>query len=196
LAEDCEDDEHEDARALLEGLDGMDLGDSEDDENDSASDGDADADGDSSFSPTASGSASSNLSSTQALAQRKRDEKRLMLDLSKHRQLLIDSEKMNSSIRRCLAWSEEMIKDGQKALEHRVRVGDVKLGGRVLDHDSDDEEEKERGMGLVSSSRVIGTMEAERLWVDARVEAEKEAEGMSPIDAGGLTAFPEVPDDL
>lgn len=66
----------------------------------------------------------------------------------------------------------------------------------MLDHDSDDEEEKERGMGLVSSSRVIGTMEAERLWVDARVEAEKEAEGMSPIDADGLRASPQVLDDL
>jgi hypothetical protein len=200
LAEDGEDeDQDQDAQALLNGLDDMDLGES--DEDASASDED------SSFSPTASESASnSNLSSTHALKQRKRDEKRLMLDLSKHRQLLIDSEKMSSSIRRCLAWSEEMIKDGQRALEHQVRVGDVKLGGRVLERDDDDSDEEQRGMGLVSPSRVLGKMEAERLWGDAaRDQAQAQAvvgdfdnlrdardETMSPFNAPvALSTSPE-----
>ena len=195
LAEDGDEDQDQNAQALLHGLDEMDLGESDDDI--SASDDD------SSFSPTASESASnSNLSSTHALKQRKRDEKRLMLDLSKHRQLLIDSEKMSSSIRRCLAWSEEMIKDGQRALEHQVRVGDVKLGGRVLERDEDDSEE-ERGMGLVSPSRVLGKMEAERLWIDARDEAvgdfDKDArnEAMSPLHPPvALSTSPQEFDDL
>ena len=58
-----------------------------------------------------------------------------MLDLSKHQQLLVDSQMMNQSIRRCLGWTEELIKEGKKALEYQVRVSDVELGGRVLVHE-------------------------------------------------------------
>ncbi|KAI1341178.1 hypothetical protein F5Y15DRAFT_26563 [Xylariaceae sp. FL0016] len=71
---------------------------------------------------------------------RERDEQRLRLDLSKHQELLIDSQKINQSIKRCLDWTEELISEGKKALEYKVRVSDVKLGGRVLDPlDEDDE---------------------------------------------------------
>lgn len=73
--------------------------------------------------------------------QRARDEKRLMLDLSKHQQLLIDSQKLSQSIKRCMTCTEELIRDGSKALDYRVGIGDVKLGGRVLN----DEELDERG---------------------------------------------------
>lgn len=69
-----------------------------------------------------------------------KDEKRLRLDLSKHRQLLVDSQKMNQSLRRCLGWTEELINEGKKALSYNVRVSDVKLGGRVLRRDEDLEE--------------------------------------------------------
>lgn len=83
--------------------------------------------------------------SPSALAEhdRKRiakDEKRLRLDLSKHRQLLVDSQKMNQSLRRCLGWTEELINEGKKALSYRVRVSDVKLGGRVLRRDDEFED--------------------------------------------------------
>lgn len=61
------------------------------------------------------------------------DEKRLQLDLSKHRDILVDSQKMNQSLKRCLNWTEELIKDAQKALNYQVRPSDVKLGGRVLE---------------------------------------------------------------
>ncbi|EYE94979.1 uncharacterized protein EURHEDRAFT_515703 [Aspergillus ruber CBS 135680] len=63
---------------------------------------------------------------------RARDEKRVFIDLAKHQELLTDSQKMNQSLRRCLAWTEELIKDGQKALEYDVHVNDIELGGRVL----------------------------------------------------------------
>ncbi|KAI9745069.1 MAG: hypothetical protein M1818_001347 [Claussenomyces sp. TS43310] len=66
------------------------------------------------------------------LRHRRKDEKRLQLDLSKHQQLLVDSQKMNQSLKRCLGWSEEMIGEGKKALAYSVRVSDVELGGRVL----------------------------------------------------------------
>ncbi|KAJ2972117.1 hypothetical protein NQ176_g7339 [Zarea fungicola] len=73
--------------------------------------------------------------------RRKRDEKRLQLDLAKHQELLIDSQKMNQSIKRCLNWSEALIKEGQKALEYHVRVSDVEyVGGRVL-APADDEDD-------------------------------------------------------
>ncbi|KAJ5981852.1 hypothetical protein N7522_013480 [Penicillium canescens] len=63
---------------------------------------------------------------------RAQDEKRFMLDLARHQELLADSQKMNQSLKRCLGWTEELIKEGQRALEYNVHVQDVELGGRVL----------------------------------------------------------------
>ncbi|KAM3515450.1 hypothetical protein MY11210_001012 [Beauveria gryllotalpidicola] len=82
---------------------------------------------DASMTDTASMSAIS-----MGVMRRKRDEKRLQLDLTKHQELLIDSQKMNQSIKRCLSWTETLIKEGQKALEYHVRVSEVEFGGRVL----------------------------------------------------------------
>lgn len=61
-----------------------------------------------------------------------RDERRLKLDLTKHRELLVDSQKINQSLKRCLNWTEVLIKEGQKALQYEVRVSDVQFGGHVL----------------------------------------------------------------
>lgn len=84
-------------------------------------------------------------------AHRFGDEKRLQLDLSKHRELLVDSQKMNQSLKRCLGWTEQLIKDGQKALEYKVNVSDVKLGGRVLvSEDDHDDAPAEESKGLLS----------------------------------------------
>ena len=83
---------------------------------------------------------------------RSRDEKRLQLDLSKHREMLNDSQKMNQSLKKCLGWTEQLIKDGQKALEYKVHVSDVKVGGRVLvpEDDDNDVNEKRESRGLLS----------------------------------------------
>ncbi|KAJ5180939.1 hypothetical protein N7492_004149 [Penicillium capsulatum] len=82
---------------------------------------------------------------------RAHDEKRFMLDLARHQELLVDSQKMNHSLKRCLGWTEELIKEGQRALEYSVHVQDVELGGRVL---SPEElgEVGESGRGLLSPS--------------------------------------------
>lgn len=82
---------------------------------------------------------------------RAQDEKRFMVDLTRHQELLVDSQKMNQSLKRCLGWTEELIKEGQKALEYNVHVQDVELGGRVL---SPEElgEVGESGRGLLSPS--------------------------------------------
>ncbi|KAI3340582.1 hypothetical protein F4824DRAFT_496868 [Ustulina deusta] len=82
---------------------------------------------------------------------RERDEERLNLDLSKHQQILIDSQKINQSIKRCLDWTEELINDGKKALEYKVRVSDVRLGGRVL---GPLDEEEENATLLLSNDTV------------------------------------------
>lgn len=60
---------------------------------------------------------------------------RLKLDLSKHRELLEDSTKLNQGLKRCLGVSEMLIKDGKKALEYRVPSPEAAVGGRVLSPD-------------------------------------------------------------
>ncbi|KAE8387022.1 hypothetical protein BDV23DRAFT_161966 [Aspergillus alliaceus] len=63
---------------------------------------------------------------------RAQDEKKFFIDLAKHQDLLADSQKMNQSLKRCLGWTEELIKEAKKALEYSVHVNDIQLGGRVL----------------------------------------------------------------
>ncbi|KAK6376326.1 hypothetical protein LTS17_006921 [Exophiala oligosperma] len=89
--------------------------------------------------------------------QRARDEKRLMQDLSRHQQLLAESQQLSSTIRRCTTMTDELIRAGNKALDYRVGIGDVKLGGRVLNDEELDErgfadgsEEPEARQGLLS----------------------------------------------
>ena len=69
-----------------------------------------------------------------------KDEKRLRVDLEKHKELLVHSQMMNQSIKRCMYATEDMIREGKKALDYHVRVSDVKLGGRVLSSHEDNEE--------------------------------------------------------
>ncbi|KAJ5890391.1 uncharacterized protein N7473_006619 [Penicillium subrubescens] len=88
---------------------------------------------------------------------RAHDEKKFMLDLARHQELLVDSQKLNQSLKRCLEWTEELIKEGRKALEYNVRVQDVELGGRVL---SPEElgDFGESGRGLLSPSNEYTTI--------------------------------------
>lgn len=74
----------------------------------------------------------SGLVESPAALRRKRDERRLQLDLTKHQEILVDSQKMNQSIKRCLNWTDLLIKEGQKALAYKVNVSDIKFGGRIL----------------------------------------------------------------
>lgn len=87
---------------------------------------------------------------------RAHDEKRFMLDLARHQEFLVDSQKLNQSLKRCLGWTEELIKEGQKALEYHVHVQDVAIGGRVL---SPEElgEVGESGRSLLSPSAHYGS---------------------------------------
>ena len=84
-------------------------------------------------------SSDSNEDDDRAAARQMRDQKRLQLDLVKHQQLLIDSQKVNQSIKRCMDRTEALIKEGQKALEYHVRPSEVEYGGRILGPQDDDE---------------------------------------------------------
>jgi len=91
------------------------------------------------------------------------DEKRLALDLSKHQALLESSAKMNKSLSGCLLVTDQLIKEGKKALEYKVRASDVRLGGRILRDEEDDylDLESVDGDGLASDFSNTGDTEAE-----------------------------------
>lgn len=118
------------------------------------------------------------------LRHRKRDEKRLQLDLSKHQQLLIDSQKLNESLKRCLGWTESLISEGKKALEYSVRVSDVELGGRVLVVDDAEETEGARRGGALLPNAIA---ENTASWTG---EENPEAEDAIELD---MTARRELP---
>jgi hypothetical protein len=80
---------------------------------------------------------------------READEKRLTLDLSKHQALLDASSKMNKSLRGCLLVTDQLIREGKKALEYKVRASDVRIGGRIL-RDEDEEFDDSENLDLES----------------------------------------------
>lgn len=147
-----------DLSSLSEGLSSGNDDEEEDDELDSSFGEDDDLNG--ALSPT--------TQAVQDAKHRARDEKRLLLDLSKHQQMLIDSQKMNQSIKRCTNWTDELIAEGKKALAYQVKVSDVELGGRVLI--DEDHHEMESRRGLLSPSATIGSLEVESMW-DRGIEA-------------------------
>jgi hypothetical protein len=110
----------------------------------SGSDDDDDDDGNESLAsgePLSPGSAAARAGrESDRLAK---DEKRLRLDLEKHKDLLVQSQMMNQSLKRCMYATEDMIREGKKALEYNVRVSDVRLGGRILTGHEDEDREQE-----------------------------------------------------
>ena len=85
--------------------------------------------------------------------QRAKDAERLRLDLSKHHELIVDSQKLNQSIKRCLCWTDTLIEEGKKALAYHVRLDEVEAtGGRVLRREETglDDSELVRGGALLS----------------------------------------------
>ena len=127
---------------------------------------------DSSFDDDSSSLMSLSARADHDLKYRARDEKRLILDLSKHKQMLIDSQKLSQSIMRCLRWSEEMISEGNKALEYHVKVSDVEIGGRVLTQD-DEADEAESRKGLLSPSATMSMLDEANLWANGLHQLER-----------------------
>lgn len=109
-------------------------------EEDSGTEPDNESLGDSELSESDSGGSGHRSPGTIAMRDaqhRKRDEKRLQVDLSKHQQLLVDSQRMNQSLKRCLGWTEELIREGKRALDYRVRVSEFDVDGRALPEDGE-----------------------------------------------------------
>jgi hypothetical protein len=130
-------------------------------------------------------------------ARRARDEKRLQLDLAKHRELLVDSQKMNQSLKRCMSWTEQLIKDGQKAIEYKVHVSDVKLGGRVLvSEDDHDDDQLEESQGLLSPWSPVYHTALDALDSPFFPDLGHNVEHDSGVDVDGLKPGFEPPDDV
>ncbi len=90
-----------------------------------------------------------------------KDSKCINLEYSRHRSLLIDSQKMNQSIERCLGCTEDLIAAGRKALEYRVDVlGFDNRTARVLLPDELEVGMWGPGQGLLSPE----TVRKEMMW--------------------------------
>ncbi|MCJ1412166.1 hypothetical protein MMC19_006258 [Ptychographa xylographoides] len=85
----------------------------------------------------------------KSMLRRGRDESRLQLDLFKHQELLLESQRMNQSLKRCLNWTDDLITEGKKALAYHPRVDDRDVRGKVLTPDEVDGEFI-RSTGLLS----------------------------------------------
>lgn len=126
-------------------------------------------------SPSGEDNDSSFTESSDMLRRRARDEKRLMQDLQRHQRILLDSQKLTQSIQRCLNCTDELIKDGTKALAYQVEANEVQIGGRVLTHDDDealsevDFSEYTKGIsrprqGLLSPTVAMNDAEEAAMW--------------------------------
>lgn len=92
------------------------------------------------------------LSASRFSRLRDKEAKRMHQDFARHRELLIDSQKLNEAIKRCLGRTEDLITDAKKALEYHVKIGGVETrGGRVLSPDEiEDDEIGQQRQGLLS----------------------------------------------
>jgi len=87
----------------------------------------------------------------RAARTRFQDPQGIELDLAAHRALLLDSQKMNVSIKRCLAQSEFLISSGRRALEHHAQTPKQENpGARVLTPDEIEGDFLGQGQSLLS----------------------------------------------
>ena len=109
--------------------------------------------------------ASSRPSSPTSRAGRTRfqDPKRPELNLAAQRALLVEDQKLNQLIKRCLAQTESLVASGKTALEYQARAPTPEnLGARVLTPDDTEDSILERGQGLLSPSPWTGSNPFER----------------------------------
>ncbi|KAL9599170.1 MAG: hypothetical protein Q9219_004038 [cf. Caloplaca sp. 3 TL-2023] len=86
-----------------------------------------------SFSPT--------LRNSSTAAAKSRQSRSHKLDMSAQRALLLDSQKLNQALKRCLGRTDELIVDGKKALNYKVDTSNLAvIGPKVLTPDEHHEE--------------------------------------------------------
>lgn len=90
---------------------------------------------------------------TRAARARFQDPTRVELDLTAHRALLLDSQKLNLAIKRCLSQSQSLILSGRRALEYQAIAPEPEnLGPRVLTPNEFEGDLISCGQGLLSPS--------------------------------------------
>ncbi|KAL8938621.1 MAG: hypothetical protein Q9216_003796 [Gyalolechia sp. 2 TL-2023] len=72
------------------------------------------------------------------------------LDLSAQRTLLLDSQKLNQALKRCLGRTDELIADGKKALDYKINTSDLAIPGPRVLSPGERDEELQLGRGLLS----------------------------------------------
>ena len=113
------------------------------------------------------------------------DEKRLTVDLAKHQALLDASTKMNKSLRCSLLVTDQLIREGRKALEYRVRPSDVRLGGRVLCDEEDFYESPIESAGISAAEETDAEPYAEsELGTETETENETGTEPETEDESG------------
>ena len=117
-----------------------------------------------------------------------KDTKRLNLDFSRHRSLLVESQKLNQAMKRCLDTMEILIVDGKKALDYHVDVSEIenippsplKVGGRVLEPSDEDDAFGQRGQGLLSPA-AISCENSNNPW-DLHMDNFRDIENLPPAE--------------
>lgn len=116
-----------------------------------------------------------------------KDTKRLDLDLSRHRSLLVDTQRLNQALKRCIDTTETLITEGKKALDYHVDVSEIentppspmKRGGRVLEPSEADDDIGHSGQGLLSPA--IISSEIHNPWeLSSRDDSELSPNGLDP----------------
>ena len=80
-----------------------------------------------------------------------KDIKIVPLDFSAQRSLLLSGQKLNQSIKQCLAYSESLLTSTKQALDQRVNATDMEhVGPKVLTSDEDEDSVIDRRQGLLS----------------------------------------------
>lgn len=118
------------------------------------------------------------------------DNAKVSAELQKHQALLEASAKTDALLVRCQFMIEEMAKEAKKALDYRVAAADVKLGGRILGSDNEEEDE---GSNDDNDGVILGDGEG-----ITETEAEDEmtgTEGETTDDAGYADEGEENDDD-
>lgn len=129
------------------------------------SDNEGDDDDDISSNISSSPASSSRPSSPTSRAGRNRfqDLKRPELDVAAHRALLLDGQKLNQSIKRCLEQTESLLASGRTALEYEApALTPDHRGARVLTPDDIGDSILGQGQGLLSPSPWTGGNPFER----------------------------------
>lgn len=140
---------------------------------------------------------SSFTESSDVARRRARDEKRLIQDLQRHQQILLDSQKLTQSIQRCLNCTDELIREGNAALAYQVGANEVQIGGRVLNHDEDDDDDDEAlsevnfseytqsmsrpRQGLLSPSTTLDSAAQAAMWVKGLQDTNKLGSPTAPL---------------